>query len=146
MYKINMINTKPKLTSSNGSKIKMHKPVPINPRIATSRVKHYGYKIRPVEQNSDIIPMSFLDFCIENLKQEFSRKRYGFLNDPYENVIDSDDAYKIRKLRKSLKDLKLNDKNIWKREQMRDHIECPRVLLMIYYSLCFILDLSLIHI
>jgi ubiquinol oxidase len=142
MYKINVTNAR--IVSLNEFRRKnnnTNEPVLINKKIPTSRVKHYGYKIRPVEEKSDIIPMSFFDFCIENFKQEFSRKRYGFRNDPYESVIDSDDAYRIRKLRKSLKALRLNDKNIWKREQMREHVECPRILLMMYYSLCFILDI-----
>lgn len=104
-------------------------------------VKHYGYNIKHVETDSDIIPMSFIQFCVENIKSELSKKRYGFANDPYENVASSNDAYKIRKLRKSLKALKLDDKNIWKREQMREHIECPRSLLLIYYTICHILDI-----
>lgn len=103
-------------------------------------IRHYGYVIKKRQENNDIIPMSFVDFAIENMKVELFKKRYGFVSDPYENVQNSEEAYKIRKLRKSLKHLKLNDKNIWKREQMREHIECPRALLVSYYAICHILD------
>ena len=89
MYKINVTNAR--IVSLNEFRRKnnnTNEPVLINKKIPTSRVKHYGYKIRPVEEKSYIIPMSFFDFCIENFKQEFSRKRYGFMNDQYESVID----------------------------------------------------------
>lgn len=103
-------------------------------------VRHYGYVTRKTQETNDIIPMSFVDFAIDNMKMELFKKRYGFVSDPYENVKNSEEAFKIRKLRKSLKHLKLNDKNIWKREQIREHIDCPRALLTSYYIICYILD------
>lgn len=104
-------------------------------------VRHYGFDSQIAEKHTDMIPMSFCEFCIENVKREFQTKRYGFLVDPYQDIEDKDEAYRIRKLRKSLKMLVLDDKNIWAREQQRDHIECPRAMLMIYYAICYVLDL-----
>ena len=87
-----------------------------------------------------MIPMSFFEFCIANVNKEFKTKRYGFTIDPYQDIDDKEEAFRVRKLRKSLKMLELNDKNIWLREQSRDHIECPRLMLMVYYTICYILD------
>lgn len=102
--------------------------------------KDYGFISNPVENKNDIIPMTFCGFCYENIKKEFTQKRYGFINDPYSNSKSKEESFRILNLRKSLKKLVLNDKNIWSREQQRDHIECPRIMLMIYYSICYILD------
>lgn len=105
------------------------------------RSRNYGYYSSRLETKKDIIPKSFVSFCIDNIKKEVTQKRYGFMNDPYEGSCSKSDAIKIMKLRKSLKSLELNDANIWKREQNRDHIECPRLLLLIYYAICHILDI-----
>jgi hypothetical protein len=102
--------------------------------------KNYGYPSSPVEKKDDIIPMSFLEFFYENVKKEITQKRYGFDNDPYYNSRSKKESYSILRLRKSLKKLKLDDKNIWKREQSRDQIECPRVMIIMYYMICNMLD------
>lgn len=102
--------------------------------------KNYGYPTSPVEKKDDIIPMSFLEFFYDNVKKEITQKRYGFDNDPYYNIISKKESYNILRLRKSMKKLKLDDENIWKREQSRDQIECPRLMMMMYYMICNILD------
>ena len=102
--------------------------------------KDYGYPPSPVEKHDDIIPMSFFEFFVENINKEVKQKRYGFDNDPYSNCNTKEESYSILRLRKSLKRLKLDDKNIWKREQNRDQVECPRFMMMIYYTICYMLD------
>lgn len=106
-------------------------------------IRDYGYETETILSNNqtDMIPMSFFEFCIANVNKEFKTKRYGFTIDPYQDIDDKEEAYRVRKLRKSLKMLELNDKNIWLREQSRDHIECPRLMLMVYYTICYILDI-----
>ena len=103
--------------------------------------KNYGYRPRKLEKQQDIIPLSFIQFCGKNIKKELTQKRYGFINDPYQNSTSQEESFRILNLRKELKKLKLDDKNIWIREQERDNIECPRIMLMIYYSVCYVLDL-----
>ena len=103
--------------------------------------KNYGYRPRKLEKQQDIIPLSFIQFCGKNIKKELTQKRYGFINDPYQNSTSQEESFRILNLRKELKKLKLDDKNIWMREQERDNIECPRIMLMIYYSVCYVLDL-----
>ena len=112
----------------------------INKKI-TSEHKNYGYYSTKIEKNNDIIPMSFIEFWYVNVKKELSQKRYGFINDPYANSKSRTESFQIRQLRQKMKTLTLNDKNIWKREQNRDHIECPRVLLIVYYAICHLLDI-----
>nr|QOI90341.1 hypothetical protein HWQ62_00204 [Pyramimonas orientalis virus] len=107
----------------------------------TSQIKDYGYKSNTVEKNNDIIPMSFFQFCYVNIKKEYNQKRYGFLSDPYSNSKSKQESFTILRLRKSLKMLKLDDSNIWKREQNRDAIECPRQILALYYIICHLLDI-----
>lgn len=102
--------------------------------------KDYGYPSSPVEKHDDIIPMSFFEFFIYNFQKEVKQKRYGFDNDPYSNCITKEESFNILRLRRSLKKLELNDKNIWQREQNRDHIQCPRIMMMIYYTICYMLD------
>lgn len=103
--------------------------------------RSYGFESTVVETSTDMIPMSFIEFAILNIKKEFTQKRYGFENDPYINVFDKYEANKIRRYRKSLNQLVLEDKNIWNREQLREHIECPRILMITYYTICWMLDI-----
>jgi hypothetical protein len=103
--------------------------------------KFYGYSTNPVQKYDDIIPMSFFEFVVKNMKKELTQKRYGFDNDPYYNCKSKNESYSILRLRKSLKKLQLNDENIWKREQERDHINCPRPMMIIYHTLCHTLDI-----
>jgi hypothetical protein len=103
--------------------------------------KNYGYPPSPVEKQDDIIPMSFFEFWYVNVKKEITQKRYGFDNDPYINSQSKDQSFSILRLRKSLKKLKLSEENVWKREQQRDQVECPRVVMMIYYLICNSLDM-----
>lgn len=103
--------------------------------------RNYGYPPSPEEKHDDIIPMSFFGFWYENMKIEITQKRYGFDNDPYYNCRSKQESYRILRLRKSLKKLTLNDDNIWRREQRRDQVECPRAMMMIYYVICNGLDL-----
>lgn len=104
--------------------------------------RDYGYSTtKYVETNNDKIPMSFIEFCILNVKKEINEKKYGFKSDPYSNAKSKEETYKILRLRRNLKQLKLNDKNIWKREQHRNPVECPRLLMAIYFTICFMLDI-----
>ena len=102
----------------------------------------YGYSTtKYIETDNDKIPMSFLEFCILNAKKEINEKKYGFRSDPYSNAKSKEETYRIRRLRKNLKQFKLDDENIWKREQNRDPVECPRLLMIIYYTICHMLDI-----
>tara|TARA_Y100000389_G_scaffold199637_1_gene238412 strand:- start:5996 stop:6904 length:909 start_codon:yes stop_codon:yes gene_type:complete len=107
----------------------------------TCEHKNYGYYSTKIEKNNDIIPMSFFEFWYVNVKKELSQKRYGFVNDPYANSKSRAESFQIRQLRQKLKTLTLNDENVWKREQNRDHVECPRLLLIVYYAICHLLDI-----
>jgi ubiquinol oxidase len=109
--------------------------------VIKAQSKDYGYKSNHVERTTDIIPMSFFKFCYVNVKKEIQQKRYGFLSDPYSNSNSKQESFGILRLRKRLKMLKLDDANIWKREQNREAIECPRMVLAIYYSICHMLDI-----
>jgi len=115
----------------------------INKKITCMRHEHknYGYYSTEIEKKNDIIPMSFMEFWYINVKKELNQKRYGFINDPYANSKSRSESFQIRQLRQKLKTLTLDEKNIWKREQNRDHIECPRVLLIVYYAICHLLDI-----
>ena len=105
-----------------------------------SHTRDYGYRRKVVAPSSPKIPMSFFEFCKVNVTKEFRQKRYGFSSDPYASAVDRSDAYRIMRLRRSLKQLKLDDGNIWKREQEREMIESPRLLMSIYYIICHLLD------
>ena len=130
-----------KKTKESKTKVNAFKQSKKETAIITRPIRDYGFETPTLSNNkTDMIPMSFFEFCIANVKKEFNTKRYGFTIDPYEDVVDKEDAYRVRKLRKSLRMLKLNDKNIWLREQNREHVECPRMMLMIYYAICYILD------
>jgi ubiquinol oxidase len=98
-------------------------------------IKRYNVK----KQKNAKIPMSFVELWYCNVKKEFTQKRYGFISDPYENT-SKEEAYEIFKLRKKLKLLQLNDENIWKRELERDEIVTPKLLKLIYYTICNFLD------
>lgn len=142
---MNLLNNK-KLSPVSIIKSKPTTSVRIKPLQLPSKTyerknsKDYGYPPSPVEKNDDIIPMSFFEFLVENVQKEITQKRYGFDNDPYFNCTSKEESYSILRLRKSLKKLKLNDKNIWKKEQHRDQVECPRFMMMIYYTICYMLD------
>lgn len=103
--------------------------------------KDYGYKSSKVEKQNDVIPMSFFKFCYVNFNKELNEKRYGFQYDPYSKSKSKDESFAILRLRRSLKMLQLDDSNVWKREQRRETIECPRIALTIYYTLCHMLDM-----
>jgi ubiquinol oxidase len=93
----------------------------------------------------DKIPKSIFEFAFENAKKELFQKRYGFLKDPY-SMTSNSDSYSdnnsdIRKQRGYLKRLKLSNENIWIRENQRETVPAPRLLMIIYYGVCFLLDL-----
>lgn len=100
---------------------------------------NYGYKTNPVQLSNDKIPKSFLQFFIDNAQKELMQKRYGFRNDPYEN-ISGDEAREIRRHRMSIKRLKLVNENIWTREHLRASVQAPRSLMAIYYTICAFVD------
>jgi len=100
---------------------------------------NYGYKTTPVQLLNDKIPKSFVQFFIANVKKEVTQKRYGFLNDPYEN-FSVEEAREIRHHRMSIKRLKLNSDKIWTREHNRTSVQAPRSLMVVYYAICAFLD------
>ena len=103
-------------------------------------IPDYGYDTNYVEKQDDMIPMSFLEFGLQNIRREVTQKRYGFRNDPYVDVTDKYEANKIRRYNRALKSLALDDKRIWEREQNREQVQCPRMLMTIYYTICYVLD------
>jgi len=113
----------------------------INAEIKRKDPKYYGYRPRKLEKHQDLIPLSFIQFLGKNIKKELTQKRYGFIDDPYRNSTSQEESFRILNLRKELKKLKLDDANIWMREQERETIECPKIMLMAYYSVCHTLDL-----
>ena len=111
------------------------------PALRSVKIQDYGYRRYVQQPKAHKIPMSFLEFCVVNLRKEMYQKRYGFSSDPYEFAVDRDDSLRIMRLRRSLKQLVLNDGNIWQREQQRESIESPRGLMMLYYMICYLLDM-----
>jgi ubiquinol oxidase len=109
--------------------------------IQNGKSRDYGFSKKKEFINNDRIPMSFPCFFTYNFKKEIREKRYGFLRDPYINVHTKGDRLQVMKLRKSLKQLKLNDKNIWDKEKNREHIDSPRIVMIIYYTICNIVDM-----
>lgn len=108
----------------------------------TNKSVNYGYKPKiTIDQYSDKIPKPFIEFAIENIRKEFSVKRYGFRYDPYINTEDAENKNEIRRLRNNIKKFKLDDDNIWQRELNREQVECPRSMMMVYYSICSLLDI-----
>lgn len=114
---------------------------PVKPLSNPIMIVNYGYNTRPIQLNNDKIPKSILKFVIENIKKEVNEKRYGFRSDPYINVErKSIESMEIHKHRNNIKRLKLNNENIWTREHNRPSVQAPRMLMTIYYGICFILD------
>jgi ubiquinol oxidase len=104
--------------------------------------RDYGYKSKlNIERNNERIPKSFFEFAFENVKYEVFQKRYGFVSDPYKNIINKQECYDIRRRRLKLKELTLDDANIWKRENIRESVECPRLMKSMYYFICWLLDI-----
>lgn len=142
---LNNIQNKTKLIQSSSSmkKTNLYNLKQTQPPNTQKEIveKFYGYPTNPVQKYNDIIPMSFLEFVVKNIKKEVTQKRYGFDNDPYYNCKSKNESYSILRLRKSLKKLQLNDENIWNREQERDHINCPRPMMILYFTICHTLDI-----
>lgn len=113
---------------------------PRPPPSASPTVRDYGYTRSSPKATTRKIPSSFFDFCRVNLRKELRQKRYGFSSDPYEFARDREESLRILKLRRSLKQLVLEDANIWRREMAQDSIDCPRGLMLIYYSVCYLLE------
>lgn len=109
--------------------------------INLNNIPSYGYDSHYVEKRDDMIPMSFIEFGMMNIRKELTRKRYGFLDDPYADIDDRYEANKVRRYNRALKKLTLDDARVWKREQNREQIECPRMLMSVYYTLCYLLDI-----
>lgn len=104
------------------------------------RPADYGYRrFTNIETHNDKIPKSFVQFAFENTRKEIFQKRYGFRNDPY-NTTNPQEISEIRNRRTYLKRLCLDNENIWIREHQRETVPAPRPLLMVYYSICFVLD------
>ena len=104
------------------------------------RDNQFGYYVTEIELRNNKIPKSFLKFAVQNFKKEISQKRYGQKSDPYENKT-RDEQTKILRMRKQLKKLKLNNKNIWNREQESEEcVKAPRLMMVIYHIICFLLD------
>jgi ubiquinol oxidase len=104
--------------------------------------KKYGYKSKiRVERDNDRIPKSFFEFAVDHVRTEVFEKKYrGMMSDPYRYAEDRAEAYEIRRRRLRLKELKLNDENIWERECRRTPVNCPRVMKSLYYFICWTLD------
>jgi ubiquinol oxidase len=115
----------------------MAKPSPIHSIVP--KCVNYGYKTTPVQLLNDKIPTSFVNFFLMNAKKELLQKRYGFRNDPYDN-ISVEEAREIRRHRMSIKRLRLVNENIWTREHNRASVQAPRSLMAIYYMICAFVD------
>jgi len=103
---------------------------------------NYGYRSRIlIEKENDRIPKPFLELAVDNLKKELFQKKYGFVSDPYSDTLDKKHANDIRRRRQRLKDLKLNDTNIWRRECSRNNTQTPRFMMSVYYFMCWSLDI-----
>lgn len=101
----------------------------------------YGFnRFTKIETKSDKIPKSFVQFAFENARKEIFQKRYGFRKDPYTGN-PPEEASLIRSRRVFLKRLELDNDNIWLREHQRETIPAPRIMLSVYYSICFMLDI-----
>ena len=109
------------------------------PQQPPSPVDYGSNRFIQLESKSDKIPKSFVQFAFENARKEIFQKRYGFRSDPYRNV-DPKEAAEIRRRRMYLRRLELDNDNIWLREHQRETVPAPRIMLAVYYSICFVLD------
>lgn len=110
-------------------------------RCCTLPPADYGYnRFTKIEKINDKIPKSFVQFAFENAQKEIFQKRYGFRSDPYKSLSDPKEISEIRHRRTYLKRLGLDNNNIWMREHQRETVPAPRVMLTVYYSICFLLD------
>jgi ubiquinol oxidase len=101
----------------------------------------YGYqRFTKIETENDKIPKSFVQFAFENARKEIFQKRYGFRNDPYNQRTNPKEISLIRNQRMYLKRLCLDNDNIWMREHQRETVPASRIVLTMYYSICFVLD------
>ena len=101
----------------------------------------YGFnRFIKIETKSDKIPKSFVQFAFENARKEIFQKRYGFRKDPYTGN-PPEEVSLIRNRRVFLKRLQLDNDNIWLREHQRETVPAPRIMLSVYYSICFLLDI-----
>lgn len=120
----------------------MDRPIVPNVTLPQERVMNYGYKTRPIQLTHDKIPKSIVHFIMDNIRKEVQEKRYGFRTDPYTHVErNSVDAIQIRKHRNNIKRLRLSNENIWTREHNRPSVQAPRLLMTVYYGICFFLDM-----
>ena len=107
-----------------------------------SKAVDYGYKpYITIDKKNDRIPKSIFEFTFEHFHKELQmRQKYGYRKDPYSNIYDREELNQIRRMRNNIKKLTLNDDNIWKRELAREQIDCPRIMMMFYYVICWFLD------
>lgn len=106
-----------------------------------SEANQFGYKMSTIEVRNPVIPKSFLHFAYDNLRVEVFRKRYGQKSDPYENK-SAFERNKIRMMRRELKKLKLDNENIWIREQnSKEVVSAPRTMMLVYHLICNMLDI-----
>lgn len=111
------------------------------PLVVIQNSADYGFnRFTKIETKSDKIPKSFVQFAFENARKEIFQKRYGFRKDPYTGN-PPEEASLIRNRRVFLKRLELDNDNIWLREHQRETVPAPRIMLSVYYSICFLLDI-----
>jgi ubiquinol oxidase len=111
--------------------------VPLNVQCGIQSPKYAHHK-RTV--TSTKIPKSFGCFLIDNVKGAINRKQL-WVNDPYEHVTNREEKNEIRKFRKQINQLTLDDKAIVAREHARQQVKAPRFMMIVYYSICWGLDI-----
>ena len=144
------VNKNPFLKNTQGTRTKHvtkhvlnRRPLVVSNQVNLKSMKdnQFGYHVTEIELKNNKIPKSFFKFAVDNLQKEIFRKRYGQKSDPYENKSKYE-KMKILNTRKKLKKLKLDNKNIWKREQESDDIvSAPRFMMVVYHIICNILDI-----
>jgi ubiquinol oxidase len=103
--------------------------------ILNSTMDPYGFTRRmKVARRNSHIPRPVTHFIRKSIRREFHDARFGGIKIHEGSSIQS-------KNRKRLKKLALSNEKVWEREKNRDPVECDPLLMYIYYTLCFSIDI-----
>ena len=90
------------------------------------------------KSHSSKIPKSVGGFVLDNMKSTLhTKKRYN----PYTNIKSVKEKNDIRKFRKQMKELTLDDERIMIREHEREQVKAPRAMMIMYNITCWTMDL-----
>ena len=97
----------------------------------------YGFTIKAqfINVSDDLVPRSVITLALANFEREIRNIWDTFIHqNPLKTIGAFDEG------RNKLRQLKLSNDAVWKREELRDAIQAPWVIKVPYYVLCFLLD------